>query len=75
MRAVIQPGKKSSDLIVGTVPIPQPNEREVQIKVKFSAINRMDLYQATGVPPPPGLMCCLSCVIYLWGDILLTIDV
>ena len=55
MRAVIQPGKKSADLVVGTVPIPQPIEREVQIKVKFSAINRMDLYQASGVPPPPGV--------------------
>jgi tumor protein p53-inducible protein 3 len=62
MRAVIQPGKTSSDLTVSdSVRVPHLQSREVLIKVHYAALNRMDLYQASGTPPPPGASEILGC--------------
>jgi putative PIG3 family NAD(P)H quinone oxidoreductase len=61
MRAVIQTGKTSADLREGTVPVPRLRDakntdggRQLLIQVHYAALNRLDLYQAAGSPPPPG---------------------
>ncbi|BFZ10079.1 hypothetical protein BsWGS_13118 [Bradybaena similaris] len=43
-------------LFVAEVPLPEPNEKEVRIKVYASAINRADTIQRKGMyDPPPGI--------------------
>ncbi|XP_028293706.1 quinone oxidoreductase PIG3 [Gouania willdenowi] len=44
------------NLLLRTVPIPQPKDGEVLIKVHATALNRADLLQRRGLyPPPPGV--------------------
>ncbi|MBS4210927.1 NAD(P)H-quinone oxidoreductase [Neobacillus rhizophilus] len=54
MRAVLV-NDKNHDLYIGEVKDPIPNEGDLLIKVKATAINRADLLQRKGLyPPPPG---------------------
>src|SRR5215472_13754922 len=42
-------------LAVGEIPMPEPKEGEILIKVAAAGLNRADLIQALGgYPPPPG---------------------
>lgn len=46
---------KEEKIVLVELPIPQPKQGEVLIKIKASAINRADLAQRNGLyPPPPG---------------------
>jgi tumor protein p53-inducible protein 3 len=54
MRAVVQSTPNDpSTLMVGSVPVPVPGNREILIRVQCSAINRMDLLQVKGAYPVP----------------------
>ena len=39
--------------VISNEDIPVPKDREIQIRVKFSSLNRMDLLQAKGLYPVP----------------------
>ena len=46
---------KEGEIALVELPIPEPKQGEVLIKIKASAINRADLAQKNGLyPPPPG---------------------
>jgi len=56
MRAILiqEPGGPEQ-LMMGTVPRPEPGDRELLVKVHATALNRADLLQREGkYPPPPG---------------------
>uniref|UniRef100_A0A0B7AUB6 Enoyl reductase (ER) domain-containing protein n=2 Tax=Arion vulgaris TaxID=1028688 RepID=A0A0B7AUB6_9EUPU len=56
MQAVQHTPGGPDKLFIATVPLPEPNENEVRIKVYASAINRADTLQRRGLYPPlPGV--------------------
>ena len=70
MTAVIQQQPHGPLVVSNNVPIPEPGDGEVLIRVHYSALNRMDLLQAKGKYPLPegtsdilGVEVCESCYI------------
>lgn len=54
MKAVLLDGFGGVEVLrVGDIPIPEPTERHVLIKVRATSINRPDLVQREGKYPPP----------------------
>jgi putative PIG3 family NAD(P)H quinone oxidoreductase len=49
---IIHPGKNSS-LEIRETPTPEPDPKEILVKIKAAAVNRADLLQRTGNYPPP----------------------
>jgi NADPH:quinone reductase-like Zn-dependent oxidoreductase len=51
----IQVIKKGSETIleIAEVPTPEPEDNEILVKIKATAINRADLHQRAGNYPPP----------------------
>ena len=62
MKAVVQTtvGDPSTLLVAEGVELPYPMGREILIRVQAAALNRLDLYQAKGSPPPPGTSAILG---------------
>ncbi len=52
MKAIVQT-TVGGELVVGSIPSPEPGCREIKIKVHYSSLNRMDLIQAKGLYPVP----------------------
>lgn len=54
MRAIeIIPNSAGNALKLAELPIPEPNDQQVLIKVKAAGVNRPDLLQRQGIYPPP----------------------
>ncbi|MEJ2536362.1 MAG: NAD(P)H-quinone oxidoreductase [Calditrichia bacterium] len=51
MKAVLV--KSGEQMIIGDAPTPVPNEDEILVQVKASAVNRADILQRKGLYPPP----------------------